>query len=192
MFSFIDWKQFLCATFFTAPVAVGYVPTTTTFEIKVANIPESLIPEFENKSCHVSTKFNKYPLAATWFRENLIMPIEWTLEHPHDVPPNASNKFEDQLQSFARFGYKAWNIENMQQATSYIKVTSMADNSCISIAGRADYPITRESVTVADYLSRILCVIEIQSKHGDRTTELANSKSKCTSSFLWIRRISQQ
>ena len=148
------------------------MPTSTTFEIKVANIPESLIPEFENKSCHASTMFNKDPLTATWFRENLVMPIEWTLEHPHDIPPNASNKFEDQLQSFARFGYKAWNIENRQHATSYIKVTSMADNSCISIAGRADYLITRESVTVADYLSRILCVIEIQSKHEGRSTEL--------------------
>jgi hypothetical protein len=158
--------------FFTAPVAVGYVPTSTIFEIKVANIPESLIPELENKSCHASTMFNRDPVAVNWFRENLVMPMDWTLDHPHDVPPNASNKFEEQLPSFARLGYKTWNIENRQHATSYIKVTSEADKSFINIGGRADYLITREGVTVAEYLNKILCVIEIQSKHGDRNTEL--------------------
>jgi hypothetical protein len=147
------------------------VPTSTILEIKVANIPESLIPELENKSCHASTMFNSDPVAVTWFRENLVMPMDWTLEHPHDIPPNASNEFEEQLPSFRKLGYKAWNIENRQHATSYIKVSSRADNSFIHIAGRADYLITREGVTVADYLSKIVCAIEIQSKHSDRNIE---------------------
>jgi hypothetical protein len=158
--------------FFTAPVAVGYVPTSAIFTIKVANIPESLVPE-ENKSCHASTMFNnKDPATMKWFRENLVMPIEWFLDHPHDIPPNASNKFEEQLPSFGRLGYKAWNIENRQHATSYLSLVSEADNSVITIGGRADYLITREEITAAQYFNSILCVIKIQSKHGDRNTEL--------------------
>jgi hypothetical protein len=44
-------------------------------------------------------------------------------------------------------------------------VTSKADPSqFITIAGRADYLVTKSGVSIAEYLSKILCVIEIQSK----------------------------
>jgi hypothetical protein len=138
----------------------------------VNDIPDALLPEEEDKSCHASTMFDD-PRAIQWFRENLVIPQDWELDHPHDVPPNASNRFPHYLDEFLSLGYKPWKIENKLHATSYLKVISNADNNkFITIAGRADYLITKTGVTVAEYLNKTLCVIEIQSKPEVELCEL--------------------
>lgn len=157
---------------YTVSVDQPYIPTSTILEIPVNSIPDTLFPEDEDKSCHASTMFNSDPVAVNWFKENLVMAREWTLDHPHDIPEHATHRFTDQLTSFENIGYKVWNIENKIHATGYIKVTSKANGSHIVIAGRADYLITRRSVTVAEYLHKVLCVVEVQSRPDREICEL--------------------
>lgn len=136
------------------------------------DIPDALLPEEEDKSCHASTMFED-PMAIEWFQNNLVLPHEWDLEHPNDVPQHASTRFISYEAAFLRLGYKIWKIENKQHATSYLKVVSSNDdNKYIVIAGRADYLITKRDVTVAEYLNKTLCVIEIQSKPQVNLCEL--------------------
>jgi hypothetical protein len=138
----------------------------------VSDIPDVLLPQVENQSCHASTMFDN-PEAIEWFRFNLMMPQEWELDHPHDSPPDKPKDFSYYKDEFLGLGYKIWNIENRQHATSYLKVTSKTDKTkYITIAGRADFLITKSDVTVAEYLNKTLCVIEIQSKPRIELCEL--------------------
>lgn len=135
-------------------------------------MPESLLPIEEDKSCYASTMFDNDPVAVDWFREDLVMPRDWELEHPYDILPNASNRFVDYLPRLRALGFKAWNIENNHHATSYLKVSSLSNGTFITIGGRANYLITKNNVTRAEYLNRVLCVIEIQSKLNIQLCEL--------------------
>lgn len=158
----------------TNSICLGFIPLANIWEIYVKDIPDTLLPEEEDKSCHASTMFNdENPTTINWFRENLVMTQNWDLNHPNDVPPNASNRFIDYHQTFAELGYKIWNIENKQHATSYLKVSCKDNtNKFITIAGRADYLITKRDITIAEYLNKTLCVIEIQSKPDITLCEL--------------------
>jgi hypothetical protein len=49
---------------------------------------------------------------------------------------------------------------------------SAAFGSSITIGGRADYLITKGNVSKAEYLNKILCVIEIQSRDGEELCQL--------------------
>jgi hypothetical protein len=116
--------------------------------------------------------FDNNPEGVSWFRENLVMPREWELEHPHDILPNSSNKLPDYFHALCSLGYKEWKIENKQHATSYLKVTSQSTDDYITIGGRADYLITKNTVTAAEYLNKILCVIELESKQDVELCQL--------------------
>jgi hypothetical protein len=138
----------------------------------VRDIPFELLPVEEDKSYHASTMFEN-PIATEWFCENLVKPQEWELDHPNDVPPDKPNHFNDYINEIRSLGYKVWNIGNKQHATSYLKVISETDNNkFITIAGRADFLITKKDVTIAEYLHKVLCVIEIQSKTNQELCEL--------------------
>jgi hypothetical protein len=152
---------------------IGFVPTTTIFDVKVEFIPDSLYPVEEDKSIHASNMFDGGVEIVDWFRQNLVMAREWTLEHRSDILPNSSNLFIDYCRSFEVLGYKLWNIEYKQHATSYLKV-SLKSNPLrfITIGGRADYLITKSEITISEYLNKILCVIEIQSKQNIEKCEL--------------------
>lgn len=155
-----------------APASL-YKPTTAILSISVPSIPEGLIPEDKDKSCHASPMFSNEPDAINWFEDNLVKVKEWALDHSIDVPPNATHRFTDQIEVFERMGYKVWNINNNQHATSYIKVISEANaNHVITIAGRADYLVTKADVTKSEYQHKTLCVIEIQSKPDTKLCEL--------------------
>ena len=130
------------------------------------------MPDEEDKSCYASTMFSNNPDIIPWFKENLVMPREWQLDHPHDIIPYSSYIFTDYFETLISLGYKAWKIENKQHATSYLKVTSQTDGSFITIGGRADYLITKSNVSIAEYLNKILCVIEIQSKDDEELCQL--------------------
>jgi hypothetical protein len=169
-----------CTTKYVSSFSTGYCTilyiyvleffaSSTIYEIFVTSIPDSLLPAEEDKSCHASTMFNGNTEIISWFRENLVMPRDWEVEHPHDILPNSSNVFADYVN---HLGFRAWNIENKQHATSYLKVTSTSNRSFVTIGGRADYLITNLDVTVAEYLNKILCVIEIQSKEDEELCQL--------------------
>jgi hypothetical protein len=153
---------------------LGFVPTTTIFDVKVEYIPDSLLPaKEEDKSLHASNMFDGGVDIVDWFKRNLVMAQEWTLEHPDDILPDSSNDFIDYCRTFEDLGYKVWNIENKQHATSYLKVSSKSNPlDFLTIGGRADYLITKKEITIAEYLNKILCVIEIQSKRDIEKCEL--------------------
>ena len=137
------------------------------FKLEINEIPDILLKE-EDKSNHASTMFNiDTNNISIWFKTNLIMPRLWTLDHPDDVPPNASNRFNDYIQNFNNNGYKVWDIQYNQHATSYLQLTSKKTSECTLISGRADYLITSNQANKANYLYEILCVIEIQSKDDE-------------------------
>jgi hypothetical protein len=117
--------------------------------------------------------FNNNPAEIIpWFQQSLVMARDWELDHPHDILPNSSRIFADYGEALEALGYKAWKIENKQHATSYLKVTSKTNGSFVTIGGRADYLITKNNVSVAEYLNKILCVIEIQSKVDEELCQL--------------------
>lgn len=103
---------------------------------------------------------------ADWFTNNLVMPLLWNLQHPDDIPEGASNEFHFATYEakFLLLGYKLWDIRNNQHATSYLQITSTVDLNSTLIAGRADFLVTSTDSSKADYLNKILCVIEVQSK----------------------------
>eukprot|EP01038_Epipyxis_sp_PR26KG_P017466 gene17466-24162_t len=140
---------------------LGFVPSTTIFKLEVDDIPANLIKD-EDSSNHASTMFNENTNDITlWFKENLlVMPIPWNLEHPHDIPPNASSTFIDYVDSFRTRGFKVWDIQNKQHANTYIELRSRSTSDSTLISGRADFIITTLSVTTAQYLNELLCVIE--------------------------------
>lgn len=102
-----------------------------------------------------------------WFKTNLVMPIAWNLDHDNDVPPGASSEFSDYKNHFKARGYKVWDIQNKQHATTYLELTSRLTGASTLISGRADYLISFESITKAQYLNQMLCVVEIQSKENE-------------------------
>lgn len=73
----------------------GFIPLTTVFNLEIADlIPECLLKE-EDKSNHASTMFNEPTFdVGTWFKTHLVMPLQWDLHHPDDVPADASNSFD--------------------------------------------------------------------------------------------------
>ena len=79
-------------------------------------------------------------------------------------PPNASNLFNNYIQNFKNNGYKVWCTQNNHHATSYLQLTSKQTSESILISGRADYLITPNHATKANYLNEI---IEIQSKDDE-------------------------
>jgi len=93
-----------------------------------------------------------------WFRNNLVMPRGWELEHPNDIPAGASNKFECHVyrSAFANAGFKLWDIQNKTHATSYIELTTVNEPSQSALIGRADYLVTRSDANKANYLGKIL------------------------------------
>jgi hypothetical protein len=107
-----------------------------------------------------------------WFRARLISPVPWDLAHPVDYPFDASHKFEAHKHKFVAYRYKVWDIQNSLHATSYLQLTSSLNGVTTLIGGRADFLITRDDKTKADYLDQILCVIEIQSKASVDICEL--------------------
>ena len=121
-------------------------------KLEIEDIPHILLKE-EDKSNRASTMFNiDTNNISIWFKTNLIMPILWDLDHPLDVPLNASNQFNDYIQNFKNNGYKVWDIQNNQQATSYLQLTSKRTSESTLISGRADYLITPNHTTKANYL----------------------------------------
>ena len=106
-----------------------------------------------------------------WFKTNLVSPVDWKLEHPDIFPPDASTNFLHYIDTFATNNYKVWDIQNSLHATSYLKLTSLTNNKSTMIAGRADFLVTSKSSSKADYLSNILCIIEIQSKNDNTLCE---------------------
>jgi hypothetical protein len=109
---------------------------------------------------------------SQWFYETLVSPREWALEHPNDVPAGASHNFMDYVGFFGGH-YKLWDIQNRQHATSYLKISSKSDPGVFcTIGGRADFIVTPLGSTNADYLSTMLCVIELQSKDNEKLCEL--------------------
>lgn len=119
----------------------------------------------DDSSIHASTMFNAdTDLRKGWCLKNLVRPIEWNLQHPHDML-SPSHRFEHFMEQFQPLGYKVWDIQNKQHATSYLRLKSANDpTKWCDIAGRADFLLTPLDATRADYLSRIVGVVEIQSK----------------------------
>lgn len=107
-----------------------------------------------------------------WFYTNLVSPIQWELDHPDDIPVNASNKFKDHIDKFLSFNYKVWDIQNQLHATTYLELVSKRTSQKIVVGGRADYLVTHSHTTKANYLSEILCVVEIQSRNDETICEL--------------------
>jgi len=154
----------------------AFIPSTTTFKLAVETIPDSLLHGEEDESNHASTMFNSdTAVVKQWFRNNLVMPRDWELEHPNDIPAGASNKFDYHVyrSAFANAGFKLWDIQNKIHATSYIELTTVNEPSQSAlIGGRADYLVTRIDANKANYLSKILCIIEVQSKEKEDLCEL--------------------
>jgi hypothetical protein len=153
----------------------GFIALPTTFKLDIpVPLPECLLQE-ENKSNHASTMFNdpNYDVAE-WFRSNLVRPLDWELQHPDDIPHGATNDFDftTYQASFLRLGYKLWDIQYRQHATSYLQLISTVDSKTTLIAGRADFLVTLPNASLADYLNKILCVIEVQSKEDEDSCEL--------------------
>jgi hypothetical protein len=107
-----------------------------------------------------------------WFHSNLVQRMEWNLEHPDTAPSDASHDFNSYKHKFTELGYKVWDMQNKQHANSYIKLTSRENSRWTLLAGRADFLITTNDVTAADYLNKILCVIEIQSNDNEERCEM--------------------
>jgi hypothetical protein len=152
----------------------AFVPIETIFDIKIENFPDFLRPDGDDddSSVHASTMFNTDTRSRSqWFKETLVTPRAWELAHPNDVPMGATHLFSDYISSFV--GFRVWDIQNRQHATSYLRVSSVQDPLVFSIiGGRADYVVTSATSTLANYLNTILCVIEIQSKENENLCEL--------------------
>ena len=126
-------------------------------------LPECLLKE-ENESNHASTMFERQDdNVAEWFKNNLVRAILWELQHPFDIPEGATNSFDFTTYKarFEHLGYRLWDIQNRQHATSYLQLTSTLSSKTILIAGRADFLVTSRDASLADYLHRTLCVIEV-------------------------------
>jgi hypothetical protein len=91
-------------------------------------------------------------------------------KHPNDIPLGANHDFKA-YKDMIGVHYRLWDIQNRQHTTSYLKIDSASDPSVFSIVGgRADFIITPLTSTNADYLSTMLCVIEIQTKDEIKQT----------------------
>jgi len=126
----------------------------------------------KNGSIHASSMFNSDEdgTLQSWFEQNLVTTIEWNCPHPMDNQPHASRHFADYIDEIEQH-FKVFDIQNNQIGIGYLNLKG-SDNRKVTLAGRADYIISSKDSTHADFLGNALCVIEIQSQHGEGAENL--------------------
>ena len=133
-----------------------------------SQFPEAVVTHasrHQNGSIHASSVFNGDDDGdlRNWFTQNLVAVTAWECPHSVDVVPmDAKRTFREYIRPIKALGLKVWDIQSDQRATGYLNLTD-SDGTRIDLAGRADFLITPETSTLADYLVRIKFVIEIQS-----------------------------
>lgn len=129
-------------------------------------VPELIFPENssnETKSNHCSNIFSD-PSVVDWFTKNIVTPLEWTLTHPHDAPPDSSRLIMEYQSQFNQKGFKLWDINHSHYATVRMNLVNEKNpHHTAIISGRADYLVTKIGVSAAEFLSKALCVIQKQS-----------------------------
>jgi hypothetical protein len=135
--------------------------------IRVDEIPNSLKDDEDGEisSNHASKMFTRANQdVRLWFRDTLMLPLEWNLEHPDDTR-GGSNSFHDYRADFP-LEFKIWDIQGGTEGTQ--RVSIYTDNGrSITVSGRADFLITRRynglHLVKVDWLDKVLGVIELQS-----------------------------
>ncbi len=130
--------------------------------IELDDIPEHFNMD-DNCSNHASNIFND-PDVCKWFIDNVVEPREWHLDHPNDVPPNASKNVMSYQNQFSNNGLKLWDINDDPYSSVKLHLVSKTPPYReANISGRADYLVTKQGLSRPESLSHVLCVIEKQS-----------------------------
>jgi hypothetical protein len=136
--------------------------------IEVDNIPDALREDVSNNASAIFNGTHAGEIAA-WFSSYLVLPRGWDLHHPVGGGGlNISNSFDAHKNQISERGYVLTDIGNSTHATNYLQIKHKSSNKVILLGGRADYIVSKAGSTYATYMDKnhILCVIEVQSKHG--------------------------
>jgi len=169
----------------TKSAGIGYLPSPPVYSFEVDDIPDVLLAVFASKgSVHASSILNgsqeEREIVASWIKRNLVAPDFFELDHDHSVPLNSTKYLKDYVASFEARGYSVWNVENDAEMTCRVKFVQRNDKSRVcDLSGCPDFIITpskRKSdgvvTTKADRKFCTVCVIEVQSKHGENDISL--------------------
>lgn len=115
------------------------------------------------KSAHCSQIFGIQDV-RDWFHREIVRPIPWDIKAPGDLEPNASPNFEDYVVAIhKKLNLKVVPIEQNNNANGHLDLVTRDKMYRATLSGRADYMIVPLDCTKADFLYRLVCVVEIQS-----------------------------
>ena len=89
-----------------------------------------------------------------------------------DDIPDASQNFTDYINSIETEGFRVWDTQNRPDASTRLLLRSQNDGRRIVLSGRPDFVICERDSTLADFLYKTCCIIEIQSKPDEEACEL--------------------
>lgn len=139
--------------------------------VEVPNIPDGLIFN-DTQSNAASNMFSTEEIRA-WFRETLINPEIFEFVHPEDtIIMGSSLNFVDYITEIQNEGFKVWDTQNNQDANVRLQLRAPDGNRKIVISGRPDFIVSAGDSSLADYLYKTYCIVEVQSKDDEELCEL--------------------